>query len=90
MPTLEPGERRPCRACGTPIVGARSSSNPANVLPVVVEPVANGNVLIQQKDGVLTGFVIGNPVVRGALQEAGVVMRINHFADCPQAASFER
>lgn len=88
--SLAPGERRPCSACGVPIVGARSSSNPANVLPVVVEPAANGNVLIQQVDGVLTAFVFGNAVVRSALQEKGVQMRLNHFADCPQAGTFER
>lgn len=88
--SLSPGERRPCSACGTEIIGARSASNPKNTMPVVVEPNANGNVLLQQKDGVLTGFVFGDPVVRGALQDAGVVMRVNHFADCAGAEKFRR
>lgn len=88
--SLAPGERRACHACGTMIIGARSSSNPANVLPVVLAPHEKGNVLIQQKDGELVAFVFGNPVVRGALHDAGVVMRINHFADCPQAGTFQR
>jgi hypothetical protein len=89
--SLAPGERRACHACGTEIVGARSASNPANVLPVVLEPNAEkGNVLIQQIDGTLTAFVFGNAVVRGALRDAGVQLRLNHFADCPQAAGFRR
>jgi len=88
--SLAPGERRACHACGTMIVGARSSSNPANVLPVDLEPAENGNVLIQQKGGELTAFVFGNPVIRGALQDAGVVMRVSHFATCPQAGQFRR
>jgi hypothetical protein len=88
--SLAPGERRPCTACGTEIIGARSASNPKMVLPVVVEPHPNGNVLLQQKDGELVGFVFGNAVVRTALQEAGVVMRLNHFADCAQAETFRR
>lgn len=88
--SLAPGERRACHACGTPIIGARSSSNPANVLPVVVAPDPKGNVLIQQVDGTLTAFVFGSPVVRGALQDAGVQMRMNHFADCAYADRFRR
>jgi hypothetical protein len=87
--SLRPGEKRPCSACGVEIIGARSSSNPNSVMPIVLEPNPNGNVLLQQKDGVLTGFVFGDPVVRGGLQDAGVVMRISHFADCPQAGAFK-
>jgi hypothetical protein len=90
MSRLAPGERRACHACGKPIVGARSSSNPASVLPVVVDPVENGNVLIQQVDGVLTAFVVGNPVVRGALQDMGVQMRLNHYANCTDPERFRR
>jgi len=88
--SLAPGERRPCSACGTPIVGARSSSNPKSVMPIVVEPHDKGNVLLQQKDGELVAFVVGNAVVRGALHDLGVVMRISHFADCPHAGAFQR
>jgi len=88
--SLAPGERRPCSACGTPIVGARSSSNPKSVMPIVVEPHANGNVLLQQKDGELVAFVFGNAVIRGALQDAGVVMRVSHFSNCEAAESFRR
>jgi hypothetical protein len=88
--SLAPGERRPCTACGTEIIGARSSSNPRSVMPIVVERHPNGNVLLQQRDGELTAFVFGNAVIRTALQEAGVVMRISHYADCPQAETFRR
>jgi hypothetical protein len=90
MRPLAPGERRPCTACGTPIIGARSSSNPKSVLPVVVEPHPNGNVLIQQKNGELVGFVIGNHMLRQQLLDLGVVMRISHFADCKHAGEFAR
>lgn len=88
--SLAPGERRPCSACGVEIIGARSSSNPKSVMPIVLEPHPNGNVLLQQKDGTMTAFVFGSPVIRTALQEAGVVMRISHYADCPAAGEFRR
>lgn len=88
--SLAPGERRPCSACGTEIIGARSSTNPKSVMPIVVEPKANGNVLLQQRDGVMTAFVFGDAIVRGALQDKGVVMRVSHFSDCPQAGEFQR
>lgn len=86
----KPGERWDCEACGEPLVGAQSSSNPKSVMPIKLEPAENGNVLLQQKGGVLTAFVFGNVVVRGALQDAGVVMRISHFADCPAKERFQR
>jgi len=56
--SLAPGERRPCSACGVEIIGARSSSNPKSVMPIVLEPHPNGNVLLQQKDGTMTAFVL--------------------------------
>lgn len=90
MPPLAAGERRPCTACGAELVGARSSTNPNSVMPVVVAPNPNGNVLLQRKDGTLVGFVISNPMLRQALLDAGVVMRVNHFADCPHAGEFRR
>ena len=90
MARRTPGERWNCAACGAELIGAQSSANPANVMPVRVEPASNGNVLLQQKDGVLTGFVFGNRVILGALQDAGVVMRLNHFADCPGRDQFAR
>jgi hypothetical protein len=90
MPPLSPGDRRPCAACGEPLVGARSSTNPRSVMPVVATPHPNGNVLLQQKDGVLVGFVIANPMLRQMLLDMGVVMRVNHFADCPHAAEFRK
>lgn len=89
MPRRKPGERWECEACGEPLVGAASTSSDST-LPVQVAPVENGNVLLQQKDGTLTGFVFGNAVVRGALQDAGVVMRVNHFSNCPGRERFER
>jgi hypothetical protein len=88
--SLAPGERRPCEACGVEIVGARSASNPKSVMPIVVAPHENGNVLIQQKDGELLAFVFGEPLIRDKLREKGVVMRISHFADCPGADQFHR
>ena len=88
--SLAPGERRPCSACGVEIIGAQASSNPKSVMPIVLEPHPNGNVLLQQKDGTMTAFVFGSPVIRTALQEAGVVMRISHYADCPAAGEFRR
>jgi hypothetical protein len=86
----KPGERWDCEGCGEPLVGAQPSTNPNTVMPVKMAPEPNGNILIQQVEGVLTGFVFGNPVIRGALQDAGVVMRINHFADCPARERFQR
>jgi hypothetical protein len=88
--SLAPGERRACHACGVAIIGARSASNRANVMPVVVEPHPKGNVLIQQQDGELVGFVFGAGIALDALREKGVAMRVNHFADCSGAAQFRR
>lgn len=90
MPRRTPGERWECEACGVPLVGARSASNHANTLPVVLEPHPKGNVLIQRVDGVLTGFVFGHGVALSALRDKGVQMRVNHFADCPGAEQFRR
>lgn len=88
MSQLAPGERKDCEACGVPLIGARSSSNPKSVLPVVLEPHPRGNVLIQQREGVMTGFVVGDKLLLAKLHGLGVVMRINHFADCPQRERF--
>jgi hypothetical protein len=57
-------------------------------MPVELAQHPNGNVLIQQKAGVLTGFVFSDPVTRQVLLDAGVVMRVNHFATCPDAERF--
>jgi len=86
----KPGETWRCSACGEPLIGAQSSANPKSVMPVVLKPHPHGNVLVQNVDGVITGFVIGNALIRDQLLDLGVQMRVNHFADCPHAEQFRR
>lgn len=88
--TLDVGERRPCATCGTMIVGAKSATGDS-VLPVQLEPDdEKGNVLLQQRDGVLTAAVFGRHETLDDLRAKGVVMRRCHFADCPDADQFRR
>lgn len=71
---------RPCRACGTMIYDLRHLDTGRHA-PIEVEPVTNGNVVVDLEAGTyrLAGIDFRYPV--------GVRHR-NHFAACPEAAKF--
>jgi hypothetical protein len=82
---LEPGQRRECTACGKPLIGARTMGG--SVAPIETEVHPQGNVLLQRHDGVLTAVTLGGRLHQLAL-EAGIQLRLNHFASCEDAERF--
>lgn len=85
---LRIGERRPCEACGTAIVGARTRSGAK--APVVLEPSDIGNVLLFRTPSGDTECRTFSGAVLEKLREEGVPLRVNHFANCPERERFER
>ena len=78
-----------CRGCGAEIVWAITLD--AKRAPIVKAPSPDGNVLIFRHPAMGTiqartfaGFALDE------LRDQGVPLRLNHFADCPAAASFAR
>ncbi|HEX7088700.1 MAG TPA: hypothetical protein VF192_01110 [Longimicrobiales bacterium] len=94
---MKPGERKRCEACGREMVGAVHPQT-RKVAPILVETEpedlpaeqGRGNVLLFVREGEVRYAVIGNANTRIALREMGVPLRLNHFADCPEAARFHR
>lgn len=75
-----------CRSCGEPLVWALTANGkPA---PVTRAPRENGNVLVFRDHAGELRSIVPPEEVRRYLREAGVPLRLNHFADCPQAARF--
>lgn len=79
MAKREPGERWTCE-CGKPLVGARSKNG--KVSPINVEPSEDGNVLLHKRAGEVSAWVLAGDTLAKA-REAGVELRLNHWADCP-------
>lgn len=97
MAALKAGERKRCEACGREMVGAVHPGT-RKVAPILLaadpedQPgeAGRGNVLLFQRGGEVRYAIIANAAVRITLREAGVPLRLNHFADCPDAARFHR
>lgn len=88
MSAMQPGERKDCQACGTPMVGGLTMKG--NVAPIEAKPSTQGNVLLQRHaDGTVAAITFGNETAQ-ALRERGVELRLNHFASCPERQRFER
>lgn len=74
-----------CRACGAELVWALTKNGPS---PVTRQPKGNGNVLLfRGLDGEVRAAVV-DAHVRAWAVEQGVPLRLNHFADCPDAERF--
>ncbi len=70
-----------CRSCNRPIFWASCTST-GNPMPVDVEPVPGGNVLLYRRsNGLLRAEVLGKDVPRSPERK----YRINHFATCKNA-----
>jgi hypothetical protein len=76
-----------CRACNAPIVFALSRNGKPS--PITLEPSDGGNVLLFRV-GDETRYAVATPEVKEWAQAQGVPLRLNHFADCPDAARFKR
>ena len=85
------GERRDCKGCGAPIVGATQADG-KGVSPITAFPKENGNVLLWRDvdDGLPRYAIIAHSSTREYLLALGVPLRLNHFADCPKRKDFER
>lgn len=88
---LRAGEVKTCEACGKQMIGA-AHPNTGNVAPILLEPDEEdrGNVLLFKRDGEVRYAIIPNATMRVVLRDLGVPLRLNHFADCPEAARFHR
>lgn len=74
-----------CRGCGAPVLW--TITHDGKRAPITAEPSQAGTVLVfRQGDGVQSRTFAGE--VLAGLRAAGVPLRLNHFADCPQAGSF--
>jgi hypothetical protein len=74
-----------CDACGQALIWAKSERD--KMQPITREPRENGNVIVFRLGGELHGRAVSNEVAE-YLRGKGVPLRLNHFADCPQAERF--
>jgi hypothetical protein len=78
-----------CRACGIPLLWALSPNGKA--CPLVPDPSDDGNVLVLAPRGLSKPLAV---VLSGELlqeaRDAGVKLRLNHFANCPKRERFRR
>jgi len=80
-----------CQACGQPLVWAAHEET-GKLAPICAEPTADGNLLVWRawppgQQPALRYTALGEEL-RAKLAERGVPLRLNHFADCPQAERF--
>jgi hypothetical protein len=90
---MKAGEMKNCEACGKQMVGALNPNTGA-VSPIEVEPDERGNVVLHRRqiDGVMTvcAWTLGKLDIIEKAKKAGVELRLNHFAYCPEKARFGR
>lgn len=95
---MNPGEQRPCEACGEELIGARTRTG--KVAPITVQHYEDGNVLLhrvhERTEGiagvphgikVVCAWVLAGDTLEKA-RENGVELRRNHFYGCPDAQRF--
>lgn len=100
---MRPGERKRCEACGAEMVGAVHYRT-GTVAPIALAAEEKGNIVVFNAETPLgprpteiryaivpQGDGLGGPSpVRAWLEEVGVPLRLNHFANCPEADRFHR
>lgn len=78
-----------CRACGIDLLWALSPGGKA--CPLVPDPSEDGNVLVLAPTGLSKPLAV---VLSGELlqeaRDAGVKLRLNHFANCPKREQFRK
>lgn len=89
MSRLARNERKQCEACRAEMIGA-AHVRTGTVAPILLEPSDDGNCLLWRTSEGATYATVGKAEVREYLRNAGVPLRLNHFADCPHAARFTR
>lgn len=81
-----------CRSCGAPIrllvteAGWRSS--PPKMMPIDVEPVEDGNVVIIPANGAIPARA--KVLKKGQEPPPGALRYKSHFATCPDAGKWRR
>jgi hypothetical protein len=78
-----------CRACKAPLIWAITKDGKR--APITREQSPNGNVLVFRTvtPGPVQARTFAGMVLM-ELQAEGVPLRLNHFADCPNAEDFQR
>jgi hypothetical protein len=93
---VKPGERKPCAACGVPLVGALTIKG--KVAPIEVASREDGNVWLGLKapraqddpgDSVVVCATLAGALLEKA-REVGIALHMNHFATCPDRDRFKR
>lgn len=74
-----------CRSCGEPLLWAITSSG--SRAPLCAKPSDDGNVLVWRIRGEVRCATASGSTLDW-LREAGVPLRLNHFANCPEADTF--
>lgn len=91
---MRAGERKDCAACGVKLIGALNPKT-GKVAPIEVDEHPDGNVFLHSRaldlESVMTvcAWTMGADTAEKA-REAGVGLRMNHFATCPSRRRFER
>jgi hypothetical protein len=85
---------KPCRSCGAPVFWAqvvdsggvlvRKENGRPQALPVDAEPTPDGNVVLRDREGSITAYVLK----KREQPPAGAKTRKAHHATCPQASSW--
>lgn len=70
-----------CRSCGASIIWA-TTEHGVGRMPVDVEPVAGGNLELDE--------LAGHTAVRVVTPEPDVERYVSHFATCPQSAEWRK
>lgn len=75
-----------CRSCGAWIFWARNTKS-GKLMPIDHKPVADGNVLVDDRGGEVKATVTG----RLTLEEVVPLPRyVSHFSTCPEAKAWRK
>lgn len=81
-----------CRACGAPIKMVTTEAGwraaPPKLMPIDVEPVEDGNVVILPASGAIPPRA--KVLKKGQDAPPGALRYRSHFATCPEAGRFRR
>ena len=75
-----------CRACGEPLYQATYPKTGRHA-PIEVAPSSGGNILLDE-DAETYRILTGADLKEA--RDRGLLLRLNHFADCPGARRFHR
>lgn len=87
------GQRWTCDACGEQLIGALTISGKVAPITLLVydhhDPMEGNVWLGRRKDGTVICVTLSGALLDKARAE-GLALHLNHFANCPERARFER